>query len=59
MADNEKKALQLMVDAEKKLNGPKGFFGSLFGCVSNLHEISKKIDVIEAMTIPLWNATSY
>jgi alpha-soluble NSF attachment protein len=31
MADNEQKAMQLMVEAEKKLNSSKGFFGSLFG----------------------------
>lgn len=35
MADNEQKALQLMADAEKKLVGNKGFFGSLFGGGSN------------------------
>lgn len=33
MADNEQKAMQLMADAEKKLNTQKGFFGALFGCV--------------------------
>jgi alpha-soluble NSF attachment protein len=33
MADNEQKAMQLMAEAEKKLNSSKGFFGSLFGQV--------------------------
>uniref|UniRef100_U5EZ97 Protein required for fusion of vesicles in vesicular transport alpha-snap n=1 Tax=Corethrella appendiculata TaxID=1370023 RepID=U5EZ97_9DIPT len=31
MADNEEKAMQLIAEAEKKLNSSKGFFGSLFG----------------------------
>lgn len=30
MADNEQKAMQLMAEAEKKLQA-KGFFGTLFG----------------------------
>lgn len=33
MADNEQKAMQLLVEAEKKLTSSKGFFGSLFGYV--------------------------
>lgn len=36
MADNEQKAMQLMAEAEKKLTGNKGFFGSLFGCVMKI-----------------------
>lgn len=31
MADSEAKALQLIAEAEKKLNPSKGFFGQLFG----------------------------
>jgi alpha-soluble NSF attachment protein len=31
MADNEQKALQLIAEAEKKLNSSKGFLGGLFG----------------------------
>ncbi|XP_011434594.1 alpha-soluble NSF attachment protein-like [Crassostrea angulata] len=31
MADNEAKGRELMLEAEKKLNSSKGFFGSLFG----------------------------
>ncbi|XP_047102083.1 alpha-soluble NSF attachment protein [Schistocerca piceifrons] len=38
MADNEQKAMQLMAEAEKKLNSSKGFFGSLFGGSSKLEE---------------------
>lgn len=38
MADNEQKAMQLMVEAEKKLNSSKGFFGSLFGGSSKVEE---------------------
>lgn len=37
MADNEQKALQLVAEAEKKLNPNKGFFGGLFGCVFYFH----------------------
>lgn len=33
MGDNEQKAMALMAEAEKKMTSPKGFFGSLFGCV--------------------------
>lgn len=33
MGDNEQRALSLMAEAEKKMQTPKGFFGSLFGCV--------------------------
>lgn len=33
MADNEQKALQLMADAEKKLQPNRSFLGGLFGCV--------------------------
>lgn len=36
MADNEQKALQLIAEAEKKLNSSKGFLGSLFGWVEKL-----------------------
>uniref|UniRef100_A0A182QMW2 Soluble NSF attachment protein n=1 Tax=Anopheles farauti TaxID=69004 RepID=A0A182QMW2_9DIPT len=35
MADNEQKAMQLIAEAEKKLNSSKSFFGSLFGSGSN------------------------
>ncbi|XP_057339277.1 alpha-soluble NSF attachment protein isoform X1 [Microplitis mediator] len=38
MADNEQKALQLMADAEKKLNSSKGLFSSLFGSTSKVDE---------------------
>lgn len=38
MADNEQKALQLIAEAEKKLNSSKGFFGSLFGGSSKVEE---------------------
>jgi len=38
MADNEQKAMQLMAEAEKKLNSSKGFFGSLFGGSSKVEE---------------------
>lgn len=31
MADNEQKAMQLVAEAEKKLNSSKSFLGSLFG----------------------------
>lgn len=31
MADNERRAFQLVADAERKLSAPKGFFRSLFG----------------------------
>lgn len=31
MAENEQKAMQLMAEAEKKLNQSRGFLGSLFG----------------------------
>lgn len=34
MASNEQKAQQLISEAEKKLSGSKGFFGSLFGWVN-------------------------
>lgn len=36
MADNEQKAMQLLVEAEKKLTSSKGFFGSLFGYVYDI-----------------------
>lgn len=35
MGDNEQKAMQLMAEAEKKLNSSKGFFGQLFGSSSS------------------------
>ncbi|OAD54880.1 Soluble NSF attachment protein [Eufriesea mexicana] len=38
MADNEQKAMQLLVEAEKKLTSSKGFFGSLFGGSSKIEE---------------------
>ncbi|PNF40615.1 Alpha-soluble NSF attachment protein [Cryptotermes secundus] len=38
MADNEQKAMQLMAEAEKKLNSLIGFFGSLFGGSSKVEE---------------------
>ncbi|CAH0402281.1 unnamed protein product [Chilo suppressalis] len=38
MADNEQKAMQLMAEAEKKLNSSKSFLGSLFGGSSKLEE---------------------
>lgn len=38
MADNEQKAMQLMAEAEKKLNSSKGFFGSMFGGSSKVDE---------------------
>lgn len=46
MADNEQKALQLMADAERKLTNNRGFFGSFFGCVFDIHLIKngKSID---------------
>ena len=31
MSDNEAKALELVAEAEKKLNSSKSFFGGLFG----------------------------
>ncbi|XP_014249048.1 alpha-soluble NSF attachment protein [Cimex lectularius] len=45
MADNEQKAQQLIAEAEKKLTGNKGFFGSLFGGGS-----SKVDEAIECYT---------
>lgn len=46
MADNEQKAMQLIAEAEKKLNSSKGFLGSLFGyekqkVFRNFHLIKK------------------
>ncbi|XP_023934537.1 alpha-soluble NSF attachment protein [Bicyclus anynana] len=38
MADNEQKAMQLMAEAEKKLNSSKSFLGSLFGGSSKVEE---------------------
>jgi len=38
MADNEQKAMQLMAEAEKKLNSSKGFFGQMFGGSSKIDE---------------------
>lgn len=41
MSDNEQKAMALMAEAEKKMTAQKGFFGSLFGCVLDFHQIDK------------------
>lgn len=41
MADNEQKGMQLIAEAEKKLNSSKGFFGSLFGGSSKQEEASE------------------
>lgn len=38
MADNEQKALQLIAEAEKKLNSSKGFLGSLFSSSSKVED---------------------
>ncbi|CAH2054906.1 unnamed protein product, partial [Iphiclides podalirius] len=38
MADNEQKAMQLIAEAEKKLNSSKSFLGSLFGGSSKVEE---------------------
>ncbi|XP_076318765.1 alpha-soluble NSF attachment protein-like isoform X2 [Tachypleus tridentatus] len=38
MADSEQKAIQLINDAEKKVNSAQGFFGQLFGGSSKLEE---------------------
>lgn len=35
MSDAEKKALELMAEAEKKLGGGKSFLGGLFGYLFN------------------------
>lgn len=38
MADNEQKAMQLVAEAEKKLNSSKSFLGSLFGGSTKLED---------------------